>query len=81
MKNLYFVAVTTEKRADREYHAAAVEAVPASYNLAGYLRHRPNVSIFHFAESRKAARELADFWNECYKNNGSYLFAEGVPEQ
>lgn len=25
-------------------------------------------------ETKKAAQELADFWNDCYKKNGTYAF-------
>lgn len=28
----------------------------------------------HLCKTKKEARELAEFWNNCYKDNGTYMF-------
>ena len=34
-----------------------------------------NIVSADICPSKKKAEELAEFWNECYRKNGTYLFA------
>lgn len=44
-----------------------------SNNLLSYLGDAGLQSV-NAADSKKEAAALADFWNDCYKKNGTFLF-------
>jgi hypothetical protein len=69
MKNFYYVVM---EEIDGK-NCAYVDKVSENTNICG----RWEASQFIFVqpcESKKRAEELADFWNESYKTNGTYLF-------
>ena len=68
MRSINFVLVLTNE--DKKNRAVAICCRP-NENLKGYGAD-PKVSVMHYCPTRKEARELADYWNQCYKENGSY---------
>ena len=36
----------------------------------------PGIVAANICPTRKRAREIATYWNNCFKNNGTYLFDE-----
>ena len=37
-----------------------------------------SLDILHFFKSFKEAKEIAAFWNDCYKNNGTLMSTQEV---
>lgn len=60
-----------QKDASIRFRAIAVD-VPESENLMNYLGHRSVLSANVFP-TKKRAHEIAEFWNECYRNNNTLL--------
>lgn len=52
---------------------AIAETIRTGENLLNYLK-RYNLEVFHLCESRIQAEQLAIYWNECYKANGTNLY-------
>lgn len=80
MKNNYFVIVANysgyEGRSPhKDYRVAFVHKVDSHCNLH-HIFDSPyyNTEIVHLADSKKEAEALSDFWNECYRKNGTYLY-------
>ena len=61
---------------DSKYFATTAQ-VDTGYNLLGafdaYEKDKllGYLEVIHFAKSKKQAEELARFWNNCYKENGT----------
>lgn len=53
-------------------HFAVADTIRTGQNLAAYIQ-RYKSDIYHLCESRKQAEELAAFWNESYRANGTNL--------
>lgn len=70
MKN-YYIVVTIEQ--DGKYFSYVVKH-PENYNLLATLTIK-NITGASLFPTKKKAVEIADFWNDCYKKNGTYLFA------
>ena len=68
MKKHYFVINQSEKGKN----IAVVIKATESENLLSVLNIK-NIITANICETKKAAEELAAFWNECYKANGTYL--------
>ena len=68
----YYLAVTVEDKPDL-YYSYVVEALQNN-NLCSALERIPGLKCAHIYGTRKQAKEIADFWNDCYKANGTYLF-------
>ena len=68
--NFYYVIVHTEN--GKKY--AHAHKVSGNLNLLSVLQAFKNVSCVHQCKTLKGARELAEFWNECYKKNNTYMF-------
>lgn len=69
MKNSYIVVSINE---NEKNYAYAVK-VNSSDNLLSKLQIK-DIKTANICESRKEASKLADYWNECYKKNGTYMF-------
>ena len=69
MKYFYYAVVEKE---NGKYGAYA-ERVHGSNNIKSYFE-ADNIDIVHPCGTFKEAKELSAFWNECYKNNGTYMF-------
>lgn len=65
MKNLSFVCV----RVDGGKRYAHAEKVNTNSNIASFCQY---YDIVQYCETWNKAVELADFWNECYKKNGTF---------
>ena len=79
--------VATQSANDKYFYSFPV-ALPENNDILGVIeqhkngvytdRHNNNIFIelkgMHSVPTKKKAHELADFWNECYKKNGTYLF-------
>lgn len=69
MKKHYFVINQSEKGKN----IALVIKATETENLLNTFNIK-NIITANICETKKAAEELASFWNECYKANGTYLF-------
>ena len=77
MKNIY---VVWNFQKDNKLFAAA-EKISANYNLLAYATSYAagndltgaaiTLNVF---STWKEAKETADFWNECYKKNNTYMY-------
>lgn len=43
-------------------------------NIAFLSAQIPNLTAAHICDSRKKAEEMAEFWNDCFKKNGTSAF-------
>lgn len=69
-------------RTNPEYnpgYCAFVYSVSESENLKRSLEIIGGLQAAQLCQTKKAAQELADFWNDCYKKNGTYFFEEVTP--
>lgn len=73
MKNFYFVVNVKENDKLYAYVAKATEKdeLLSKFKIKNVI----SVNIF---PTKKRADEIAKFWNECYKKNGTYLFYGGI---
>lgn len=74
MKNNYFVVSVNEGTKESPKRFAWCEPVSDGCNLLHYFDKFKGVEIVHHVDTKKAGEGLADFWNECYKNNGTALW-------
>lgn len=70
MKKIFFVVVIEESG---KFFAFA-NTVQVGQNLLGILDGIENKKIIHLCESREQAEELSIFWNDCFKQNKTYLY-------
>lgn len=88
MKKFYMAVTVCQDRNDRlftprpsdEYNPgyyAFVHSVGQNDNLKSSLDGIGGLQAAQLCQTKKEAAQLADFWNECYKRNGTYFF-EGV---
>jgi hypothetical protein len=70
MKNFYY-AVNTEDNG--KIYAFVIKA-SINENLKTLFSGYKNLISINACETKKRAEELANFWNECYKANGTYMF-------
>lgn len=68
----YYLAVTVEEKPNL-YYSYVVDA-PQNNNLCSVLERIPGLKCANIYGTRKQAKEITDFWNDCYKVNGTYLF-------
>lgn len=70
MKNYYFAVTVTEDGKNCAYVIKASE----SENLLCVFQRVKNATAINLFPTKKKAAEIADYWNECFKNNGTYIF-------
>ena len=70
MKNYYFVINTSENGKN----FASVAKASAHENVLSVFDRIPNIITANICPTKKYAEDLAAYWNECYKKNGTYLF-------
>lgn len=68
-----FYVFTSETEEGKFYSWA--DAIQRRENLLSIFAGRPSLKTVNACQTRKEADELARFWNECYKKNGTYAFA------
>lgn len=86
MKNFYITVgvkgnkneniFSDEKKEYEEGYFACVIKVSESDNLKNHLEAIRGLVHANIRPTKKDAQELADFWNECYKQNGTYLYSK-----
>lgn len=69
-KNSYLVIVNMENGK----RAAYVQKWHNSNNLACLLKNS-KIESANICDSKKEAQEIAEYWNQCYKRNGCYMYA------
>jgi len=70
MKNIYF-AVTIKE--DEKYYSYVVKTTESD-NILSKLNIKNIISANILPKNE--AKRTAEYWNECHKNNGTYMFAE-----
>ena len=84
MKNFYFVITVKQdrnenifsdevKEVDYGYYAHVIK-VKESENLFTSFDAIKGLTSANVFETKKKACEVATFWNNCYRQNGTYLF-------
>lgn len=70
----YYIIVQQEKETGKNY--AYTEKVSNCYNLYNYFQAHKGCKItsINACKTMKEAKKISDFWNECYKKNGTYAF-------
>ena len=75
-KNTYY-AIQERSKTTGKYYAYMMKVSNLTNLLYAF---KPcsgcELSSVNACDSRKQARELVDFWNQCAKDNGRYLFDE-----
>lgn len=71
MKNFYFVF---SAMMDGKNYAGTMTKTSQD-NLAFLHQQIPNLTAVQICESKRQAEEIADYWNESFKKNGTSLFA------
>lgn len=69
MKNFYFVVIIKENGKYLNY----VEKATDSDNLLSKFKIKNCVGVNIFP-TKKKAEEIADFWNDCAKKNGNFMY-------
>lgn len=67
-----YFAVTVEE--DGKYYAHAMR-ISDGTNVKWELN-RENIVHANVCPTMKRAKEIATFWNDCYKRNGTYMFQD-----
>lgn len=70
--NRYYIAVTEQH--DNKHIAYVIKAT-SSDNLLSKLSN-PHLIHANAYGTRKKAAEVAEMWNQSYRSNGNYLYAE-----
>lgn len=68
--NYFYAAVTVEKGG--KYNAYVIKFADCDNVL--YTLNPKGCIHANVYKTKKEAYRIADFWNECYKRNGTYLF-------
>ncbi len=90
MKKFYMAVTVKQDRNHRIFtECPSVEYSPGYYafvhsigqndNLKSSLDSIGGLQCVQLCQSKKEAVQLADFWNDCYKQNGTYFFEEATP--
>ena len=67
----YFYYVVVNKENDK--YSAHAERVHGSNCIKHYFK-ADNIENVMPTATFKEAKEIAEYWNECYKKNGTYMF-------
>lgn len=73
MANNYFYYVVDTKDENGLYFAYPAR-VHESNNLLSVIAGFKNIVTLHQCKTMKEAKRIADYWNECQKKNGRYLY-------
>lgn len=76
MKKCYAHVVCAYKNADGKYYATPCKLDSGS-NIVSQLKQLGagrDLYTMQLCPTMKEARELAIYWDECYKRNGTYMF-------
>lgn len=70
---IHFVYVVSETIDGNDCFRAAELEIQDTANLVGYFKAIPNIFIANIYPTRKKAVAVADFWNDSFKKNGTFL--------
>ena len=70
MKRFYIAAFDSENGKNYAY----VLPVSEKNNLCTYLAEHKNIVAANLCPTRKKAADLVIFWNDCFRQNGTYMF-------
>lgn len=87
MKKFYMAVIVCQDRNERIFtkrpsddynpgYYAYVHSVRQNDNLKTSLDSIGGLQAAQLCQTKKEAAQLADFWNDCYKCNGTYFFEE-----
>ena len=71
MKRFYIAAFDSENGKNYAY----VLPVSENNNLCARLAEHKNMVAANLCPTRKAANSLVIFWNNCFRQNGTYLYS------
>ena len=74
MKNFY---IAFSAHLDGKYWAGTM-TVSSNDNIMNISRRIAGMQAANLCATRKAAKELADCWNECFRRNGTSIYTEGI---
>lgn len=69
----FWLAVTVKENGK---HYSYVVKAPQNDNLVSIFEKIPNLQTANIYTSKKKAGEVVQFWNDCYRKNGTYMFDE-----
>lgn len=72
MKDKIYMVVTVTKNGK---NVSYVLGVSGTSNLVSVLSGIRGLTSANVCKSKRAAAEISDDWNECYKANGTYMYA------
>lgn len=70
MKRFYIAAFDSKNGKNYAY----VLPVSEKNNLCTYLAEHQNIVAANLCPTRKEAKSLVIFWNDCFRQNGTYMF-------
>ena len=70
---MFYLAVTIGTAENKDLYSF-VTSVSQNSNIVAVLEGLPGLGTANIYTRRKDAEEIAAFWNECYKNNGTYRY-------
>lgn len=70
MKKIYLVFSETENGK----HYAHAETIKTGENLKNYIERYSSADIVHICENATQAAYLAEEWNQCYRENNTYMY-------
>lgn len=73
MLNNYHYFIVNREPENGKYFAEVLR-VRDNVDLLGIFAGYKDLKTVNACTTKKAAEELRDFWNECFKNNGTYAF-------
>lgn len=71
----YVWCVLCIKNEDGMY--AYAQRIPMNHNLASFVKDFPDLEYMNSCTTMKKAKETAQAWNDSFKANGTYMFADG----
>ena len=74
MKNFY---IAFSAQLDGKYWAGTM-TVSSDDNIMNISQKIAGMQAANLCATKKAAKELADNWNECFKRNGTSIYTEGI---
>ena len=57
---------------------AGTMTVSSDDNIMSISQKIAGIQAANLCATKKAAEELADYWNECFKRNGTSFYTEGI---
>lgn len=73
MRKFYFVVTETKEGK----HISHVIGISESSNIIQELERIPNATHANIFATKKRCDEIASYWNECYRKNGTHMFDRG----